>query len=250
MVTGRGGSDVLVACAPLAVAGARHDLLSPAESARAAAYPPMRAREFTAGRALLRWALARRLGPGARTCRIGVTGRGKPVLEDLSSAGISISHSGETVAVAVSAGVAVGIDAQAPVPPTPGLLSRCCSPEQQRELFALPPERRAAALARRWTIHEACAKATGEGLTRRPRICPGPLLADTGRWCHLGWRALPPVLECALAVAFSRPAERAVVRVALVKDLGPLPGDAAAGTAYGQPPLVHDRFSQKKAGRR
>ncbi|HLL36823.1 MAG TPA: hypothetical protein VK545_23720, partial [Streptomyces sp.] len=82
-----------------------------------------------------------------------------------------------------------------------------------------------------WAIHEACAKATGEGLTRRPRICPGPLFADTGRWHTLRWRALPPVRDCALAVAFSGPGDRTVIRLAFTTDLaqaGPAPAPPAA----------------------
>ncbi|MFH8476215.1 4'-phosphopantetheinyl transferase family protein [Streptomyces sp. NPDC018000] len=213
-----GGYDVLVACAPFAAAS-RRELLSGKEAVRAASFPPVRAREFAAGRALLRWALGYLFGSGARACRIGVTGKGRPMVEDLPSTGVSISHSGGMVAVAVSTDRAVGVDIQAPVPPTPGLLRRCCSPEQQRELFALPAAQQASALARRWTIHEACVKATGEGLSRRGEICPGPLFASVGRCRAFGWRVLPSYGVCAVAVAFSGPAEGAVVRRLLVNDL-------------------------------
>lgn len=223
MVTGRAGHDVLVACAPVTAAARHGHLLSAEESARAAAFAPRRAQEFTAGRALLRWALGRSLGSWARTCRIGVTERGKPVLADLPATGISVSHGGGATAVAVAVGRAVGVDTQPPVPPTPGLLRRCCSPEQQRELATLPSERQPAALARRWTIHEALVKATGQGLSRRPGGYPGPLLVDSGRWQHLGWQTLPPVGSCAVTVAYDGPGQRPTVRYALVEDLDTVP---------------------------
>jgi len=213
-----GHDDVLVAYAPLATAARAH-LLSATEADRAVGMPPARAREFTAGRALLRWTLGHRFGSSARTCPIEVTGNGKPVVRDLPPTGVSISHSGGTVAVAVSAGRAVGVDVQAPVPPTPGLLRRCCSPEQQRELSALPTEQQVRALARRWTIHEACLKATGEGLSRRGGTCTGALFATTGRWRTLHWRVLPSHGACALAVAFEAPTAATVVRRLLVDHL-------------------------------
>ncbi|WP_214976870.1 4'-phosphopantetheinyl transferase superfamily protein [Streptomyces sp. ISL-100] len=208
--------DLLVACAPTAAAVRHAHLLSAEESLQAEAFAPRRAREFTAGRALLRWALERSLGSWVRATRVARTDRGKPVLEDLPSIGISVSHSGETVAVAVAVGRAVGVDIQGPTPPTAGLLNRCCSVEQQRELAVLPPERQAAALARRWTIHEACAKATGTGLKRWPETYPGALLADGGTWRALRWRVLQPLPAFALAVAFDQPHRPAVVRLALM----------------------------------
>ncbi|MER5258576.1 MULTISPECIES: 4'-phosphopantetheinyl transferase superfamily protein [unclassified Streptomyces] len=216
MVTAGPRHDILVACAPAAAAARHAHLLSAEEALRAQAFAPGRAREFTAGRALLRWALERSLGSWTRACRIGRTDRGKPVLDDLPSTGVSVSHSGGTVAVAVAVGRAVGIDIQGPVPPTTGLLNRCCSAEQRRELAVLPPERQAAVLARRWTIHEACAKATGTGLTRRPETCPGALLADAGSWRGLRWRVLQHLPATALAVAFDQPHRPAAVRLALM----------------------------------
>lgn len=216
MVRGLAHPDILVACAP-AEATARHaHLLSAEESRQAQAFAPRRAREFTAGRALLRWALERGLGSWTRACRIGRTERGKPVLEDLPSTGISVSHSGETVAAAVAVGRVVGVDIQCPVPPTTGLLDRCCSRAQRRELTVLPPERQAAALARRWAIHEACAKATGTGPISRPETYPGALLADGGTWRNLRWRVLQPLPASAVAIAFDQPHRSAVLRLAVL----------------------------------
>lgn len=216
MVSRRDPADVFVACSSLATAARYGHLLSAEETAHAASCPPRRAREFSAGRALLRWALARSLGPWAASSRVALTERGKPVLADLPATGISLSHGGGTVAAAVAVGRAVGIDVQGPVPVTEGLLRRCCTPEQQGELAALAPEGRPAALARRWVIHEAHAKATGRGLTRRPGRFPGPLLAHSGQRQGFVWRVLPPVGPCAAAVVFDGPAESVCVRVALL----------------------------------
>ncbi|MBU6533254.1 4'-phosphopantetheinyl transferase family protein [Streptomyces sp. NPDC057245] len=208
--------DVLVACAPAGAATRHAHLLSTEESRRAGAFAPRRAQEFTAGRALLRWALERGLGSWTRTCRIGRTDQGKPLLEGHPATGVSISHSSGAVAVAVAVGRAVGVDIQGPVPPTTGLLERCCSRSQRHELALLPPDRRATALARRWAIHEACAKTTGTGPISRPETYPGVLLADGGRWRNLRWRVLQPLPGAAVAVAFDQPHHPAVLRLAVL----------------------------------
>ena len=207
--------DILVACA-------RRDDLLPYESLLAAEdresaghLPAGRAREFRAGRTLLRWALRRRLGGWALACRVGTTERGKPYLTDAPNTGVSVSHGGGIVAVAVAPGRAVGIDTEPPVRPTPALVRRCCSAGQSTELEALPDGRRAAALARCWTVHEACAKATGRGLTQRFAAYPGPLLADAGRWGALGWQALPAVAGCAVTVAYGTPTPAPWIRLAV-----------------------------------
>ncbi|TXS12563.1 4'-phosphopantetheinyl transferase superfamily protein [Streptomyces sp. adm13(2018)] len=212
-----GRPDILVVCATTAAAAAHAPLLSSEELRRARRYAPHRAQEFTAGRALLRWALERSLGRWTRTCRIGATDRGKPVLVDLPDTGISVSHSQGTIAVAVAGGRTVGIDVQGPVPPTPGLLRRCCSPAQQRELAALPAERQDVAVARRWAIHEACAKATGTTPINLPAPHPGPLLADSGSRRGLRWRVLHPLHGAAVCVAYDeRPRPPATLAVALL----------------------------------
>ncbi|MEU2436626.1 4'-phosphopantetheinyl transferase superfamily protein [Streptomyces rubradiris] len=206
VVTGRQRHDVLVVCATFTEVMPLQHLLTAEESTYARGLAARRARDFTAGRTLLRWVLRRELGEEGRHARIGRTGRGKPVLEGRESTGISISHSGETVAVALAHGRAVGVDVQVPIPPTDGLVAAlCCSRTQARELAALRAERQATALARRWAVHEACAKATGRGLVRRPETYAGPLWADRGHGRGLGWNVLPPFGDCALAVAFDRP---------------------------------------------
>ncbi|RZD87860.1 4-phosphopantetheinyl transferase [Streptomyces albidoflavus] len=218
MVSDREGTGVVVACGPVA-AMARHDLLSEAEAARAITFPPARAAEFAAGRALLRWTLAHHFGGAAGDWGIGVAPQGGPVLLGLPSTGVSISHSGGGVAVAVGAGRAVGVDIQGPVTPTPGLLRRCCSPAQRQEMAALPAHRQAAAMARRWTVHEACAKATGRGLPRRGEPGPGPLFARSGRWRGYAWHVLPHHGPGSVAVAFDGPPDGAAIRHLLVDDL-------------------------------
>lgn len=211
-----GRHAILVACATTAATAPHAHLLSAEELRRARGYAPHRANEFTAGRTLLRWALERALGRWTRSCRIGTTDRGKPVLVDLPGTGISVSHSQGTIAVAVAAGRAVGVDVQVPVPPTQGLLRRCCSSAQQRELAALPAERQAVAVARRWAIHEACAKATGTTPINLPAPHPGALLADGGSRPGLRWRVLHPLHGVAVCVAYDRPQNPAALALALL----------------------------------
>ncbi|WP_181763926.1 4'-phosphopantetheinyl transferase family protein [Streptomyces albidus (ex Kaewkla and Franco 2022)] len=208
--------EVLVVCAGLSAVPQRPELLADTERERAAALPPIRAREYRAGRALLRWALGRSLGEYALQYRIGTTGRGRPVVREAPDIGVSISHGGGVVAVAVARGRNVGVDTEQPVPPRPGLVRRCCSPAQRQELAAEPSGRQASLLARCWTVHEARAKAAGTGLPRRFPVLPGPLRADGGVAGGIGWRVLPSFAGAAVTVAFGAPWHRPRLRLAVL----------------------------------
>lgn len=176
-----------------------------------------RSRDYREGRALLRWSLRRAFGAGCARAPIQPDSRGKPVLRADRPIGISISHSGTALAVAVAAGREVGVDVQTLVTPTEGLIRRCCRPQDRAEVAALPEFLRAGAFTSIWTVQEACLKASGEGVRFRPGRVPVIPFQRYGVWRGYLWRALPPFAGNPVAVAASRlPVPPSTVHVVLV----------------------------------
>ncbi len=85
---------------------------------------------------------------------------------------LSVSHSGDRVAVAVSTAGDVGVDIE-PLARAqrigPGVMGQVCSPHERAAICALPGPQRAAAELRLWTAKEAVLKATGDGLRLAPQ---------------------------------------------------------------------------------
>lgn len=145
--------------------------------------------------------------------QVGRAPDGRPVpLHDSGDGGLalSISHSGRIVAAAVSACGPVGVDVEMQRPRT-----------NYRDLAAYAfgaAERAEVALAglagfyRIWTLREAIAKTTGEGLglvvDRTDRVAEAPVsgcwVTGDRRW-HLASLEPCPGLTMALAVACTRP---------------------------------------------
>jgi 4'-phosphopantetheinyl transferase len=90
---------------------------------------------------------------------------GKPRVRG-TSLEMSISHSGQRVAVAFTWGVPVGVDIEDLVPPRAdaSLIERALSAEEQAALAAVAADGHNAAFLRYWTRKEAILKATGYGL--------------------------------------------------------------------------------------
>lgn len=138
--------------------------------------PAWRVAEFVAGRRLLATLLDDVL-PGRRQHDVVSGANGRPVLEGIDGVGISISHSDPLVAVALAVGCEVGVDVE------------------------LPLAGRADDVCWEWTVHEACLKATGAGLSggRRP---VGRADRAAGTWREVRWRALREESAVPLAVAW------------------------------------------------
>jgi 4'-phosphopantetheinyl transferase len=122
-----------------------------------------RAREFLAGRSLLR-ALLRVAAPAAAADEVVAHPGGKPYLRQHPGLGISVSHDRGAVAACVGAGRAVGIDVQVP----DGSLERAWT----------------------WTVQEALVKTTGEGLAGRPWDIGVPPGRGSGTWRSCRWVSL------------------------------------------------------------
>ncbi|MFH8713675.1 4'-phosphopantetheinyl transferase family protein [Streptomyces zaomyceticus] len=166
-----GRSEEVLAALPVATA----------DRAPAAALPPWRAVEYTASRTLLR-ALLREIGEDLRGGPVAARPGGRPHLPDRPDLGVSLSHSGGWVAVAVSRDRDVGVDVQTPAPVGDRLLRLCCSPADAEALTALPEDGRRREFARIFTVQEACVKAVGAGLSGRPWNVPVALGQRTGEW--------------------------------------------------------------------
>jgi 4'-phosphopantetheinyl transferase len=142
-------------------------LLDPRELKRRSSFAVDADRDrFTLGAALLRIAAARSTGGEAtavtvsRTCEQCGRQHGRPQLPG-SGLHASVSHSGDLVVVATTAAGPVGVDVELiEGPPSPGLPTSVCTPEEQgyvrtpRDFFTY------------WVRKEAVLKATGEGLNR------------------------------------------------------------------------------------
>ncbi|MFJ7901556.1 4'-phosphopantetheinyl transferase family protein [Streptomyces sp. NPDC096198] len=161
-------------------------LLGPAEAVRRERYARAAdRRRFSVSAALLRLAVARELGcaardvPVVRECPDCALPHGRPRIEGQGPLHVSVSYAGEAVAVAVSRGAVVGLDAEAGPdaaeapsggPPTRRRLAleRALRPEERAEVGAAPEEARPGMLVRWWTYKEAVLKATGDGLRVPP----------------------------------------------------------------------------------
>jgi 4'-phosphopantetheinyl transferase len=176
----------------------------PDDRAVAASLSQRRTAEFLASRALLRHLLRLTVPERART-PIRADAHGRPVLDGDPGTGISISHDGTTIAVAVGHGRRVGVDVQRPLDSVPdGLLRRCLGPHT-REVRPLPERQRAVELAWVWTAQEACVKAAGTGLPGSPwsiDIAPG---SREGQWEQFRWISLRDRSHTPLSCAFSAP---------------------------------------------
>jgi 4'-phosphopantetheinyl transferase len=166
--------------AGLAVAGdGLENLLCAQELARAARILPDRRRiRWTRSRGILRALLGRYLDCDPRTLRFVPGPHGKPALHReqgqwTTDLRFNLSHSGEILLLAVTAGREVGVDVE------------CARPRHTPELL------------RAWTLREAAVKCLGTGLTSAPANPSG------GQWST----GLPvgPAATAAVAVEGGRP---------------------------------------------
>ncbi|MYT75250.1 MULTISPECIES: 4-phosphopantetheinyl transferase [unclassified Streptomyces] len=176
----------------------------PDDRAVAAALPRRRTAEFLAGRALLRH-LLRLTVPERASTPIRADAKGRPVLDGDPDTGISVSHDGPAIAVAVARGRRVGVDVQLPVTDVPDSLLRRCLGRHTEDVMPLCERRRGVELAWVWTAQEACVKAAGTGLAGSPWSINIPPGSRAGRWDGYRWISLrdrsPTPLSCAFSLS-------------------------------------------------
>ncbi|MGW2642779.1 4'-phosphopantetheinyl transferase family protein [Streptomyces sp. NPDC001348] len=130
-------------------------------------------RRWVAARVALRTLLAGYLGISPDRVTLEHGRHGKPGLPGQGRDGLSfnLSHSRDRALLAVCRGAPVGVDLEhlsagpADAAGLDDLAVSMLAPEELRAYLRLPPERRRAALLRRWTAKEAVLKATGRGVT-------------------------------------------------------------------------------------
>ncbi|MGW7362908.1 4'-phosphopantetheinyl transferase family protein [Streptomyces sp. NPDC054841] len=170
-----------------------HALLDAHERRRYADYRQEADRSrFLTGRAIAKYVVGELLGiaPGGvrfdASCADCDEQHGPPRVPGTPVA-LSISHSGDRIGVAVTAGPAVGLDVEAPrADVDDALIGYALNAGERATLRALPAGRRAAGFVGYWTRKEAVLKATGRGLriplrsiTLAPPDEPAGLLAST-----------------------------------------------------------------------
>jgi len=169
--------------------------VTPGEHARARRFHQrMDAVRHLVGRALTRALLSRELGVARIGTEFVVNNWGKPALPG-SGLEFSISHSGNAVWVALSRGIAVGIDVESEVDVSdPHALAEVFHPDERAALLALPVAEVQRAFFRCWTRKEAVIKALGEGLSRplssfcvRTDECADNWLLEVPENKDLGW---------------------------------------------------------------
>ncbi len=174
----------------------------PHDREAAATLPPWRAAEFLSSRALLRH-LLRVTYPELAGVAVHSGEHGRPVLAGHPQTGISISHDGDALAVAVARHRQVGVDVQRPPSTVPEALLRRCLHDHTERVTALSERQRAAELAWVWTVQEACVKAAGTGLSGRPWMIDIPPGQRHGQWGDFSWISLRGRSRTPLSCAFS-----------------------------------------------
>jgi 4'-phosphopantetheinyl transferase len=128
-------------------------------------------RDFTAAHALLRHALSRRGTRPPQDWQFEKSPTAKPFLtnDDQGSLRFNLSHTRGLVACAVTHDQDVGVDVEAIVPLSAQseVAAQYCSSEEREWLNTAPADEYPARLTEVWTLKEAWAKATGDGLTCR-----------------------------------------------------------------------------------
>ncbi len=165
-------------------------LLSPDERERAArfAFEQDQAR-FIFCRATLRLLLARYIGQSPESILFRYKSQGKPALAGGLGWQFNVSHSRDLAAIAISRSVPVGIDLEFIDPnfPCQDTAPDVLSPDELRDLTALPPSAQPAYFFQMWTLKEALLKAVGRGFSLDPRQVhisledPGPEIISAPR---------------------------------------------------------------------
>jgi 4'-phosphopantetheinyl transferase len=145
-------------------------LLSAAEEGRSAKFAFERDRRaYRAAHALLRLALSRKAGVPPETWRFRTEAGGRPEIagsEQRFGLRFSLSHTAGLAVCAVTAGSAIGVDAEGFGPRTPlEVATRHFAERERGDVAALPAERQPERFTEYWTLKEAFLKATGLGIT-------------------------------------------------------------------------------------
>ncbi|MCD7439427.1 4'-phosphopantetheinyl transferase superfamily protein [Streptomyces lincolnensis] len=159
-------------------AGTPQAVLSTGEMRRAASLSGRRRAAFVASRLLLRHAAAHALAAAPAEIDVARAPGGRPYLRGFDGLDVSVSHTGDLVAVALSRAGRIGVDVEPAARTVRRLDEGVFTPYESAASARWAGARRARALIRLWTLKEAYGKALGLGL-RLPFGSFGFTAADT-----------------------------------------------------------------------
>lgn len=121
---------------------------------------------FAAARLLIKYAAAAALRTDPEGIDLAQRLGGRPYLRGLDQIEVSLTHSGELMAVGLSRIGRIGLDAERVDRRmrTDLVRAHMCTPAESAELDGLPEAQRAAHALRLWTLKEAYTKAIGQGM--------------------------------------------------------------------------------------
>ena len=130
---------------------------------------PRKGADFAAARTALRVVLGAYLGSAPRQVELAYLPDGKPQLADPQMAAqlqFNLSHSGDWMLLALSQGIALGVDIERmrPLEGQGWALAQLFSAEERELLATLSKAQRDAAFVTAWTVKEAVGKADGRGI--------------------------------------------------------------------------------------
>jgi 4'-phosphopantetheinyl transferase len=176
---------------------------------------------YVAAHTLARGVLSAVCGAPARTFRLGTGDRGRPKIvspERLGGLQFSLTHTDGLVACAVAAGFACGLDAELRRRKKlrPDIAEAVLRPTEIRLLRAAPAELRHETFLKLWTLREAYAKATGQGVSFPHEtvsfvldpadICfPSDSAGDAAKWQLFNWCTDRHILSLAAHHCKDRP---------------------------------------------
>ncbi|WP_051717736.1 4'-phosphopantetheinyl transferase family protein [Streptomyces sp. NRRL F-5727] len=120
---------------------------------------------FAASRLILKHTAAAALGADARDIDLAYQTGGRPYLRGLDQIQVSLTHTGDLIAVGISRHGRIGVDTE-PLTRTMDFDREhplICTPAEHAQLAALPDDLRNARMLRLWTLKEAYTKALGQG---------------------------------------------------------------------------------------
>ncbi|MEV1026982.1 4'-phosphopantetheinyl transferase superfamily protein [Streptomyces sp. NPDC050264] len=124
---------------------------------------------FAASRLLMKYTAAAALQTRPELLEVSYRLGGRPFLRGFDQIDLSLTHTGELMAVGLSKDGRIGVDAE----PTDRRMSvevlqpQMCTPAEAAALAPLPQDEQAARTLRLWTLKEAYTKALGQGMRLR-----------------------------------------------------------------------------------
>jgi 4'-phosphopantetheinyl transferase len=122
--------------------------------------------QFRVTRTLLKHLAAAALAADPRDLELARTLTGRPYLRGCDHIDLSLSHTGDLIAAAITTRGLIGVDVEPRARPLHGrgTEQRICTPRELTRLRTLPEDRRNPRLIQHWTLKEAYTKALGQGL--------------------------------------------------------------------------------------